>query len=184
MYLSDFDLQQLDEQKLKGLPAEQKDVLLAKLLWDLQEARERLKANSQTSSRPPSSDAPWQGRSWETEDSEKSESANAAPEAQANDDEAPAEPSAEPKPAEGASTDSATNKPKKPGRGVGAPGHSRELSLPISDTVVHRPEACARCGQVLEPEAFIAHTGLYVLDVERTAGDGLQGLQVRHDKHL
>lgn len=62
MYLSDFDLQQLDEQMLKGLPAEQKDALLAKLLWDLQEARERLKANSQTSSRPPSSDAPWQGR--------------------------------------------------------------------------------------------------------------------------
>ncbi|MGF1614957.1 MAG: hypothetical protein ACFCVA_13915 [Gammaproteobacteria bacterium] len=56
--------------------------------------------------------------------------------------------------------------------------------MPISDTVVHRPEACARCGQVLELEAFIAHTGLYGLDVERTAGDGLQGLQVRHDKHL
>ena len=61
MYLSGFDLQQLDEQKLRELPAEQKDVLLVKLLWDLQEARERLKANSQTSSRPPSSDLPWQG---------------------------------------------------------------------------------------------------------------------------
>jgi hypothetical protein len=53
VYLSDFDLQQLDEQKLTALPAERKDALLVKLLWDLKDARERLKANSQTSSRPP-----------------------------------------------------------------------------------------------------------------------------------
>ena len=53
MHLSDFDLQQLDEQKLMALPAKHKDGLLVKLLWDLKEARERLKANSQTSSRPP-----------------------------------------------------------------------------------------------------------------------------------
>ena len=61
MYLSDFDLQQLDERKLTALPAEQKDALLVKLLWDLKDARERLKGNSQTSSRPPRSDPPWHG---------------------------------------------------------------------------------------------------------------------------
>jgi uncharacterized protein YaeQ len=43
VYLSDFDLQQLDAQKLTALPAEQKDALLVKLLWDLKDARERLK---------------------------------------------------------------------------------------------------------------------------------------------
>jgi hypothetical protein len=37
---------------------------------------------------------------------------------------------------------------------------------------------------VLEPDAFRAHTGLYVLEVESVAEDGLPGLQVRHDKHL
>ena len=188
MYLSDFDLQQLDEQTLKELPAEQKDALLVKLLWDLQEARERLKASSQTSSRPPSSDAPWQGGLSEAQRSEESESANAADQAPGNEEleagERSAETSGEPKPSEGASTEPVENKPKKPGRRVGAPGHSRQLSLPISDTIWHRPETCVRCGQVLEPEAFIARTGLYVLDVESTAGDGLQGLQVRHDKHL
>jgi hypothetical protein len=62
VYLSDFDLQQFDEQKLTALPAEQKDALLVKLLWDLKDARERLKANSQTSSRPPRSDPPWHGQ--------------------------------------------------------------------------------------------------------------------------
>ena len=77
LYLSDFELQQLDEQTLKELPAAQKDALLVKLLWDLQEARERLKASSQTSSRPPSSDAPWQGGLSEAERSDESESANA-----------------------------------------------------------------------------------------------------------
>lgn len=70
MNLSDFDLQQLDEQKLMALPAKQKDGLLVKLLWDLKEARERLKANSQTSSRPPRSDAPWHGTGSGEEDSE------------------------------------------------------------------------------------------------------------------
>jgi len=188
VYLSDFDLQQLDEQKLKELPAEQKDALLVKLLWDLQEARERLKANSQTSSRPPSSDLPWQGRSSEAEESEEAESASAEREAQARgeveDGEPPADTSPEPEPAAGASADPAANQPKKPGRHPGAPGHSRQLSLPIGDTVVHRPGACVRCGQVLEPEAFRVRTGLYVLEVESTGGDGLQGLQVRHDKHL
>ena len=183
MHLSDFDLQQLDEQKLKGLSVEQKEALLVKLLWDLHEARERLKTNSQTSSRPPSSDAPWQGRASEAEDLEESESASAAREAQAGG-EVPTEPSSEPEPTAGAAPDPAANPPKKPGRRVGAPGPSRQLCLPISDPVVHRPEACVRWGQVLEPDVFQARTGWSVLDVERTGGDGLQGLAVRHDKHL
>jgi transposase len=150
-----------------------------KLLWDLQEARERLKANSQTSSRPPSSDAPWQGKSSEAEEAEESEPVDAEGEALA-----PTETSPEPELAKEKSADTATNKPKKPGRSVGAPGPSRQLTLPISATIWHPPETCARCGQALEAEAFIARTGLDVLDVEHTAGDGLQGLQVRHDKQL
>ncbi len=74
--------------------------------------------------------------------------------------EVPEQTSPEPKSAEGVSMEPAPNRAKKPGQRVGAPGHSRELSLPISDTVVHRPETCVRCGQALEPEAFMARTGL------------------------
>jgi hypothetical protein len=62
MKLSDFDLQQLNEARLLSLPGKQKDALLVKLLSDLKEARERLKASSATSSRPPSSDPPWSSR--------------------------------------------------------------------------------------------------------------------------
>ncbi len=43
------------------MSAADKDRLLGRLLGDLIEARERLKANSRTSSRPPSSDPPWSG---------------------------------------------------------------------------------------------------------------------------
>ena len=110
MYLSDFDLQQWDEQKLMALPAEQKDGLLVKLLWDLKEARERLKANSQTSSRPPRSDPPWHSTNSGDEDSEAAGEADGAvdPEAQGSGSAANAAANAEP-------------------NGVGAPAEGRSL---------------------------------------------------------
>jgi hypothetical protein len=74
--------------------------------------------------------------------------------------------------------------PKKAGCQVGAPGHSRQVSLPVSATVNHAPESCACCGQALEPTEFIACTGLYVLEIETDPDAGLRGLQVRHEKHL
>jgi hypothetical protein len=66
VYLSDFDLQQLEARNLAKLPVVEKDRLLEKMLRDLIEARERLAANSSTSSRPPSSDPPWSGPRGET----------------------------------------------------------------------------------------------------------------------
>jgi len=53
MHLSDFDLRQLETRNLARLPVADKNRLLEKLLSDLIEARERLAANSSTSSRPP-----------------------------------------------------------------------------------------------------------------------------------
>lgn len=188
MYLSDFDLQQLDEQKLRALPAEQKEALLVKLLWDLKAARERLKANSQTSSRPPRSDPPWQSHDPADEavdvaeaeggeiESEAGDSA-ASPAAEVEDSEVTA-PAVETTPA-----NAADKTPKKAGRQVGAPGHSRQVSLPVSATVNHVPETCVCCGQALEPTEFIARTGLYVLEIETDPDAGLRGLQVRHEKH-
>ena len=71
MHLSDFDLKQLNERQFKRLSTTQKDALMMKLLSDLQEARERLNANSRNSSRPPSSDAPWQASADEGSDPEE-----------------------------------------------------------------------------------------------------------------
>jgi hypothetical protein len=189
VYLSDFDLQQFDEQKLTALPAEQKDALLVKLLWDLKDARERLKANSQTSSRPPRSDPPWHGQDSAGEELEVAEDGGGERESEAEvsaaSTAAEAEPSEVAAPAAEttlASTADAT--PKKAGRQGGAPGHSRQVSLPVSATVNHAPANCACCGQALEPTEVIARTGLYVLEIETDPGAGLRGLQVRHEKHL
>jgi hypothetical protein len=181
VYLSDFDLQQLDEQKLTALPAEQKDVLLVKLLRDLKDARERLQANSQTSSRPPSSDPPWHGPDLGDADGEiKPET-----EVSAGQPAASAEPSDVATPAAGTPPASAADEtPQKAGRPVGAPGHSRSVSLPVSATVIHAPATCACCGQTLEPAEFIARTGVYVLEIETEPDAGLGGIRVRHDKHL
>ena len=188
MYLSDFDLQQLDEQKLRALPAEQKEALLVKLLWDLKDAREQLKTNSQTSSRPPRSDTPWPSHDPAGEEVDaaadkggerKSEAevsaTNPAAEAESSDVTAPA--------VETTPAISTEQTPRKPGRQVGAPGQSRQVSLPVSATVNHLPATCACCGQALEPAEFIARTGLYVLELETDLVAGLRGLQVCHEKH-
>jgi hypothetical protein len=79
---------------------------------------------------------------------------------------------------------SADKTSRKPGRQVGAPGQSRQVSLPVSATVIHAPETCVCCGQALAAAAFIARTGLYVLEIETDPAAGLRGLQVRHEKHL
>ena len=190
MYLSDFDLQQLDEQKLKELAAKQKDSLLVKLLWDLKEARERLKANSQTSSRPPRSDPPWHGAVSREADSEASGNADNPEDPDADEDRAAsAVKNTEPKglatPAEADLPGGAAAAPtKKAGRQPGAAGHSRPVTLPINDTVIHAPESCVRCGEALDAAGFVAHGGRYVLDLETDLNAELPSLRMCHDKPL
>jgi hypothetical protein len=60
--LSRDDLSQLDEAYLEGLGEERLRTLSVKLLADLKAAHERLDQNSRNSSRPPSSEVPWEGR--------------------------------------------------------------------------------------------------------------------------
>jgi transposase len=186
VYLSDFDLQQLDEAKVSRLAPSQKEVLLWKVLADLKEARERLKANSQTSSRPPSSDPPWLGTEVKAEaESEEAVEVTEGKRAKGKRGapvEAP-ETDASPGPRSGADRACATPL-KRAGRSKGGPGHSRVVSLAVSSTVIHWPEHCALCGQALAEQAFIAGGGLYVLDIEMESGEGLGGLRLRHDKHL
>jgi len=188
VYLSDFDLQQLDEQKLSALPVEQKEALLVKLLWDLKDAREQLKTNSQTSSRPPRSDLPWQSHNLADEGVDAAEDAGGEREAEVEDKAASTAAEAESSEvtaptAETTPASAADQTPQKAGRQVGAPGHSRQVSLPVSMTVNHVPATCVCCGQALDSAAFIARTGLYVLEIETDPAAGLGGLQVRHEKH-
>ena len=185
MQLSDFDLQQLEEATIGELPSAQKEILLVKLLHDLKEARERLKANSQTSSRPPSSDAPWTKRSTVAEEAD----AESAPTDAASGDGPATEPTVtdSPAPPEAAAKGTSGQEDssgRTAGRQRGAKGYSRRVTLPVSATVVHRPEQCVRCEQALEAHGFVATTGHYVLDLEVETGRGLGGLRVRHEKHV
>jgi transposase len=172
MHLSDFDLQQLDKARLSQLTASQKEVLLEKALEDLKEARERLQADSRTSSRPPSSDAPWSSAGG-------AEAPEEPPEASA----AEAEESPEPAADKTSKTDHPTAA-KRPGRRPGSPGHSRTQKLPVSETIAHAPEHCALCGRSLADQPFTARTGLYVLDLEPITAGELAGIRLCHDKHL
>lgn len=194
--LSDFDLAQLDEQRVTGLPLAQKDVLLVKLLSDLKDARDRLKATSRTSSRPPSSDAPWtgvkpgeegEGKETASESEAKACSASDSSEPSASSPSEDVEASsATPSPVEASGLEpaSTSSEPGKAGRRKGGVGHSRELSLPVSATIYHRPEVCSRCERSLEGKGCVNHTGHYVLDIELGEVGTLRGLQVRHDKHV
>ncbi len=186
MYLGQADLKQLDDKKVLSLSSAQKDVLLCRLLSDLKEAHDRLNANAQTSSRPPSSDQPWQQARTEDEGSEEEEeSLDAAEDKAEGTEEALSDGQDDASLIEAPPASAEDVKPKKKvGRQVGAPGHSREVTLPVTDTILHHPEECVVCGQALEAEGFIANTGLYVLDVETEQSDGLRGLRLRHDKHL
>ncbi len=186
MYLSQADLKQLDDKKVLSLSSAQKDMLLCRLLSDLKEAHDRLNANAQTSSRPPSSDEPWQRAQTEDDESEEDQESLESAGVKAEETEGSLGDGQADDPLDEDTTASADDvKPKKKvGHQVGAPGHSRAVTLPVTETIIHRPEECIVCGQALEAEDFIASTGLYVLDVETEQSDGLRGLRLRHDKHL
>jgi hypothetical protein len=191
VHLSDFDLEQLDEARLSELTASPKETLLKNAVADLKEARERLKANSRTSSRPPSSDAPWSGSKTETppeaeaevkasageaeEVAEAAEAADGEPEAR-DDSAAKADGAPQPEPP--------STPAQRPGRRWGSPGHSRTQELAITATIGHAPARCALCDGAFADQPFRACTGRYVLDLEPLGEPGLLGLQWRHDKHL
>ena len=125
MQLSDHDLSQLDEDDLLNLPEAVLRRLSVRLLTDLKEARERLNQNSRNSSRPPSSEAPW--------DKERQRNDTVAEPEQA-DAPAPSDNNA-PKPAQDADQAGQQTEPKrsddavrKPGKQPGAEGFGRQQS--------------------------------------------------------
>ena len=70
MKLGDYELRQIDEERINKLSETTVILLSITLLIDLKEARERLNQTSKNSSIPPSSEAPWDKAS-NYEDEEK-----------------------------------------------------------------------------------------------------------------
>jgi hypothetical protein len=184
MHLSDHDLQQLDEDYLRGLPPEQFWSLVGKLLADLKEAHDRLNQNPSNSSRPPSTRAPWEKADSGSEEACAPQATEAeAPTDQPEEDAAAAQkiepgstlPDCDAKP-------QGETKPGRPGRRRGAPGVSRTQVLPVDAEEMHRPETCAACGARLGEELeYCPYTAHFVIDVVPPAGGN--GLVLRHTKH-
>jgi transposase len=179
MKLSDSDLQQLDEARVLRMQPEHKDKLLVTLISDLKEARERLNANSQNSSRPPCTDPPWSNAN-------DAPANNATPAVKA-----PESKGTTPKSTEAAVPDTGTviapnEAPlkRKVGHQVGEEEHGRHLTLPVSFIHTHNPSHCALCGGALNAAHFRATDGHYALDIDITAHEGLAGIRVKHEKHL
>ena len=189
MKLSDTDLQQLEPTWALSLTPVRKDKLLVTLIEDVKEARERLAANSQNSSRPPRTNAPW---------TSVPTTADQAAASKTPSDAVAGKPAADtksaPEDAQTAETSTQEGKTSAPpaqahakrnaGHQQGAPGHGRALTLAVSATCTHMVSHCAVCQDALDAQRFRPLGGHYVLDVTISANQGLAGLSVTHEKNI
>jgi transposase len=187
MQLSEHDLKQLDEEKIRSLQAEVLQTLSLKLLADLKEARDRLNQGPDNSSRPPSSRAPWEGvgsepqDDGETEDREPQEAGqDVEEEAQAND---PPTGEEDRKGAEQEQSKPTKKSPGKPGKPKGAPGYGRTVELAVTAELTHRPHECTLCAKSIPPDApQRGHNGRYEIDIAPPSS-GAPGLELTHTLH-
>jgi transposase len=184
MHLSNYDLQQLDEDYLRGLSPEQLQSLSGKLLADLKEAHDRLNQNPSNSSRPPSTRAPWEKGEGGVDDELASEMAEDAAPTDAHDEEDGVAAQVEPANTQpqGKARSQNETEPGRAGRRKGAPGVSRTQRLPVDAEQMHRPETCAGCGTPLGEELeYRPYTARLELDV--VPPDGTKCLVLRQTKH-
>lgn len=181
MQLSDHDLNQLDEDKLLDLPEEDLRRLSIRLLNDLKEARERLKQNSRNSSRPPSSEAPWDKANDTASDTDAIDAGEDTSDQEA-DNTSPAPPAKESKQDSQTDSSQASDNVRKPGKQPGAQGFGRQQVLPVTDYQDHRPELCACCGTVFTASQQKAYTAFDTVDLTwADANDpGLRLITTRH----
>jgi hypothetical protein len=178
MLVSDEDLRKLDDERLEALSLEQLQALSKQLCRDLKEARDRMNQNPGNSSRPPSTQAPWE--SWGVSAGEKSkgETPNTGGDEHGNDVERG-------KSSSGKDTTKTTQQQqRRPGRQKGAQGHGRKLEMVVTGETFHRAHQCARCAASLEASApFTATTGFYVVDIEVGPAES-PGVRLSNTKHL
>ena len=188
MQLSDHDLKQLDDTYLGGLPIESLRGLSSKLLADLKEARERLNQNPSNSSRPPSSEAPWEttGEQWQERAEDEDVPQGARSESSGEGKKEAAAEKGHDEAGKSEQKKTARGKPSqdRPGRPEGAPGYSRTQQLPVDKECVHRPERCSACGAPLsEGCEQHAYTARYEIELVQP-GNGDTGLVLEQTKHI
>ena len=174
MDISNHDLIELDEERLLNLSEDELRRLSVKLLNDLKEARERLEQNSRNSSRPPSSELPWNKHQNQQDDHDESE------EPPDSADEKRDKPVL-PKDADD-QTQSASIDRRKPGKQPGAQGFGREQQLSVTHQQDHIPTICSCCGATLETDKQTAWTAFDTVDVE-WADEQSPGIRVTNTRH-
>jgi len=188
--LSRHDLSQLDEAYLLGLGEERLRTLSVKLFADLKAAHERLEQSSRYSSRPPSSEAPWDGGKADeagTKAADRNEGESSPEHTEDEDGQTQSTPG---KGGEQEAAESSSAEPqRRAGQRLGAPGHGRTQSLPIDHERHHHPETCAVCGGALtEANAERTHSACLVIDLRELSADRaglevIQSKQIYHERH-
>ena len=177
MQLSDHDVSQLDEEKLLNLPEDVLRRLSVELLNDLKEARERLNQNSRNSSRPPSSEPPWEKETTPRDDVDDDEKQSSQ-----NSDKKTSKPLKESDQKTDQSEGKDPDQPRKPGKQIGAKGYGRQQTIAVTDYKEHLPEKCACCHHPLDPTAKKAYTAFETIDIE-WANEDLPGIRLTNTKH-
>lgn len=174
MHLSDYSLRQIDDTYIQSLDVEGLRHLSSRLLTDLQEARERLNQGPTNSSRPPSSQAPWERGSAANPGDDEGAWVTAVPQA--------TEVPAAPEPSAGTPV-VAKVLARNPGKQPGAPGFGRTPVLTAHHVQPHYPATCAGCGRPLTDIGdAVAYTGFQAIDLPESP-PGTGGLQVEVIDH-
>lgn len=179
MHLRKHDLLQMNDEWLKTLPAGLLLEVSKRLLDDVKELHDRLNQSPDNSSRPPTSQAPWERASDAEvgEDSPIEIDTEAAAEGKTEAAEEAAKPAVKPPSA-------AKGSGKKPGKQPGSQGFGRTQKLTVTATCEHRPENCAACALALAADAKSqAYTGWDEIDLAPQV-DGTIGLLFSVTRHL
>ena len=162
MKLSTQDLKQLDNDKIASLSHEGLKFLSATLLADLKEAVDRLNQNSQNSSRPSGSEAPWEGGAQTVGGEDDDDDENTDPSSTTKDEDKRDSQLERESVGKSNATTLQENKvcsslkctvKLNPGRQPGSQGYGRTQDLKITGIEEHFVSSCIACG------AAIAHEG-------------------------
>jgi hypothetical protein len=169
--LNKDDLAQMNKHYFQSLEKPRLVEVAANLHQLAIEQWERLEQNSRNSSRPPSSDNPYQTGTENKEDLTRRSKSNQEPEKESTQEK---ELSSEVAPLlqnqeladSGAGKSHRRGEKRKPGKQPGAEGKWRTKPLVAEEIVPHYPEQCASCNQELEKRKNKPHMGYYVLELK------------------
>lgn len=190
MKLSDYDLRQIDEERINNLSEAAVKNLSITLLNDLKEAREWLNQNSKNSSIPPSSEAPWDKTSKyndEEKDDESLDDSEALDKAINTDTRSLTKDYQHPDintPAATVTTpENSQESPRKPGKQPGAQGFGRAQKITVHRYEHHCPDQCALCNLDSDPHLnSVAYTAFDTLTLEWSdlSQPGIRVINTRH----